>query len=289
MKKTLVGKVLSKLSDMATNEPSAYASFWQQFGPLLKEGVHSDYENKEKLTELLRFQSSLSDTKDDLVSLKQYTSRMREGQKHIYFITGESREAVEKSPHLEVFRDKSIEVLYFLDPIDEWLVNDLYNYDGKQLKSVAKGDLDLGDLGKEEEKEKDRLESKYKKLSERIKNILANSVKDVRVTTRLKDSPCCLVADEHDLGPVMEKMMKAMGQDVPESKAIMEINGSHPIMENLSALYDKDAKSPLLDEWVKLLYDQALIASGQTVKDVSAYAKRVNELLIKASKEAATN
>jgi molecular chaperone HtpG len=287
MKKTLVGKVLGKLSDMAANEPTTYASFWQQFGPVLKEGVHSDYENKEKLTELLRFQSSLSDTKDDLVSLKQYAGRMREGQKHIYFITGESREMVEKSPHLEVFRDKSIEVLYFLDPIDEWLVNDLYNYDGKQLKSVTKGDLDLGDLGKEEKKEKDKLESKYKKFSERIKNILSDSVKEVRVTTRLKDSPCCLVADEHDLGPVMEKMMKAMGQEVPESKAIMEINGTNPIMENLQALYDKDAKSPLLDEWVKLLYDQALIASGQQVKDVSAYAKRVNELLIKASKDAA--
>jgi molecular chaperone HtpG len=287
MKKTLVSKVLGRLSDMATNEPSAYASFWQQFGPVVKEGVHTDYENKDKLTELLRFQSSLSDTKDDLVSLKQYAGRMREGQKHIYYIAGESREMVEKSPHLEVFRDKSIEVLYFLDPIDEWLVNDLYNYDSKQLKSVAKGDLDLGDLGKEEKKEKDKLESRYKKLSERIRNILSDSVKEVRVTTRLKDSPCCLVADEHDLGPVMEKMMKAMGQEVPESKAIMEINGSHPIMENLQALYDKDAKSQLLDEWVKLLYDQSLIASGQPVRDVSAYAKRVNELLNKASKDAA--
>jgi molecular chaperone HtpG len=287
MKKTLVAKVLGRLSDMATNEPSTYASFWQQFGPVLKEGVHTDYENKDKLTELLRFESSLSDTNNDLVSLKQYVGRMREGQKHIYYIAGETREAVGKSPHLEVFRDKSIEVLYFLDPIDEWLVNDLYNYDGKLLKSVAKGDLDLGELGIEEKKEKDRLESGYKKLSERIKNILSGSVKEVRVTTRLKDSPCCLVADEHDLGPVMEKMMKAMGQEVPEAKAIMEINGAHPIMENLGALYDKDATSPLLDEWVKLLYDQALIASGRQVRDVSAYTKRVNELLIKASKEAA--
>lgn len=287
MKKTLVSKVLGKLSDMAANEPSAYGAFWQQFGPVLKEGVHTDYENKEKLTELLRFQSSLSDTAGDLVSLKQYVGRMREGQKHIYYISGESRETVEKSPHLEVFRDKSIEVLYFLDPIDEWLVNDLYNYDGKELKSAAKGDLDLGDLGKEEKKEKDRLESKYKKFSERVKNILSDSVKEVRMTTRLKDSPCCLVADEHDLGPVMEKMMRAMGQEVPATKAIMEINGAHPIMENLVALYDKDAKSPLLDEWVKLLYDQALIAGGQQVKDVSAYAKRVNELLLKATKDAA--
>ena len=287
MKKTLVAKVLGKLSDMAASEPAGFAAFWDQFGPVLKEGVHSDYENKDKLVELLRFQSTLSDTKDDLVSLKQYVGRMREGQKHIYYISGESREIVEKSPHLEVFRDKSIEVLYFLDPIDEWLVNDLYNYDGKQLRSVAKGDLDLGDLGADDEKQKDKVESTYKKLAERIKNILSDTVKDVRVTVRLKDSPCCLVSDEHDLGPFMEKMMKAMGQDVPESKPILEINGFHPIVENLQAVYDKDPKSPLLDEWVKLLYDQALITGGGLPKDVTGYAKRVNELLLKASKEAA--
>ena len=287
MKKTLVAKVLAKLSDMAATEPSQFAAFWDQFGPVLKEGVHTDDENKDKLVELLRFQSTLSETKDDLVSLKQYVGRMREGQKHIYYISGESREIVEKSPHLEVFRDKSIEVLYFLDPIDEWLVNDLYNYDGKQLRSVAKGDLDLGDLGAEDKKQREGMESKYKKLSERIKNILSDTVKEVRVTARLKDSPCCLVSDEHDLGPFMEKMMKAMGQAVPETKAILEINGSHPIVENLLALYEKDAKSPLLDEWVKLLHDQALIAGGAQPRDATAYAKRVNDLLLKASKEAA--
>ncbi len=286
MKKTLVSKVLSKLADMAANEPAAFASFWEQFGPVIKEGVHGDYENKEKLVELLRFQSTLSDTKDDLVSLKQYTGRMREGQKHNYFISGESREVVQKSPHLEIFREKSIEVLYFLDPIDEWLVNDLYNYDGKQLKSVTKGDLDLGDLGADEKKQRDKAEGAYKKLLERIKNILSDSVKDVRVTTRLKDSPCCLVSDENDMGPVMERMMKAMGQGVPESKAIFEINGSHPILENLKALYEKDPKSQALDEWVRLLYDQALITGGQPLTDVSGYAKRVNDLLLKASKEA---
>jgi molecular chaperone HtpG len=287
MKKTLVSKVLSRLADMATNEPTAYAALWEQFGPVLKEGVHTDYENKEKLVELLRFQSTLSDAKDDLVSLKQYTGRMREGQKYIYYLSGESRDIVQKSPHLEVLRDKSIEVLYLVDPIDEWLVNDLYNYEGKQLKSVSRGDLDLGDLGADEKKQKDKLESAFKKLSERIKNILSDVVKDVRVTTRLKDSPCCLVSDEHDLGPFMEKMMKAMGQEVPDTKAILEINGSHPIVENLRALYEKDAKSPLLDEWVRLLYDQALITGGQTLKDATGYAKRVNELLLKASKEAA--
>jgi molecular chaperone HtpG len=282
-----VSKVLAKLSDMAQNDPSGFTAFWQQFGPVIKEGVHTDHENKEKLVELLRFESSLSDTPGDLVSLKQYAGRMREGQKHIYYISGESRDIVQKSPHLEVFRDKSIEVLYFLDPIDEWLAGDLYNYEGKELKSVTRGDLDLGDLGAEDKKQKDRLESKYKKLSERIKNILSDAVKDVRVTTRLKDSPSCLVSDEHDMGPYMEKMMKAMGQDVPEAKAILEINGSHPIVESLAALYEKDAKSPFLDEWVRLLYEQALVAAGQPLKDTAAYARRVNNLLLKAAQEAA--
>jgi molecular chaperone HtpG len=285
MKKALVGKVLAKLGDMADNDATAYAAFWKEFGPVIKEGVHSDFENKEKLTSLLRFNSSLSDGKDDIVSLKQYVGRMREGQKHIYYISGENRTMLEKSPHLEVFREKSIEVLFFTDPIDEWLVNDLYNFEGKQLKSVTKGDLDLGDLDAGDKKEKDEAESKYKKLSERIKNILPDFLKDVRVTTRLKDSPCCLVADEHDMGPYMERMMKAMGQEVPVSKEIMEINATHPVMENLLSLYNQDAKSELLDDWVKLLYDQALIASGQPVKDVAAFTKRVNSLLVKVSGE----
>jgi molecular chaperone HtpG len=286
IKRTLVGKVLGRLSDMAAQESSNFQAFWRQFGPVLKEGIHTDQENREKLIGLLRFESSLGETRDDLVSLKQYVGRMREGQKHIYYISGESREVVEKSPHLEVFRQKSIEVLYLTDPIDEWIVPDLYNFDGKQLKSVTKGDLDLGDLGKDEEKQKDKIESGYKKLSERIKNVLSDVVKEVRVTTRLTDSPCCLVTDEHDMGPYMERVMKAMGQEVPASKGILEINGSHPIMENLNALYEKDPKSPLLDEWIKLLHDQACIASGSPVKDVVAYSKRVNELLTKASKEA---
>lgn len=286
MKKGLTGKVLGKLKELSEEDPKAFLNFWQQFGPVLKEGLHSDHENKEKLLEIVRFQSSLGDSKDDMVSLKQYTGRMREGQKYIYYISGENRAIVEKSPHLEVFREKSIEVLYMLDPIDEWIVPNIYNFEGKELRSITKGDVDLGDLGKDEKKEKDKVESAFKKLTERIKNILSDSVKEVRVTTRLKESPCCLVADEHDMGAHMEKMMKAMGQDYAPAKPIFEINGSHPIFANLNALYEKDAKSPLLEEWVKLLFDQALIAEGQMVKDPLAYSKRVNDLLVKVSGEA---
>jgi molecular chaperone HtpG len=286
IKRALVGKVLSKLKEFSEEDPKAYLAFWQQFGPILKEGLHSDHENKEKLLEIVRFQTSMGDTADDVTSLKNYVSRMREGQKYIYYISGENRSVVEKSPHLEVFRDKSIEVLYMIDPIDEWIIPNIYNFEGKELKSISKGDLDLGDLGKEDKKQQDKVESTYKKLSERIKNILADAVKDVRVTTRLKDSACCLVADEHDMGSYMEKMMKAMGQEFTPAKPILEINGQHPVIANLNALYEKDPKSGLLEEWVKLLFDQAHIAEGHALKDPAAYAKRVNELLVKVSGEA---
>jgi len=283
IRKTLVGKILGKLKELADNEPETFKKFWLEFGPVLKEGLHSDYENKEQLLELVRFQSSNGASKDDITSLKQYVGRMRADQKDIYYITGDGREIVEKSPHLEVFRSKSIEVLYLVDPIDEWVVNDIYNYDGKQLKSVTQGDLDLGDLGKEEKDAKKKSESKFKKLSERIKNILADKIKEVNVTTRLKDSPACLVSEANAMGAHMEKLMKAMGQAVPESKRILEINAEHPILVNMHARYSADPKNEELDEWVHLLYEQALIAEGQMVPDPMAYSRRVNNLLVKVS------
>ncbi len=283
IQKATIGKIFGKLEEMAEKEPQKYTTFSKEFGPVLKEGLHSDPDVKEKLLELVRFQSSIGDTEDDLTSLKQYVSRMREDQKDIYYISADSRSVAENSPHLEVFRDKGIEVLYLVDPIDEFIVPNIYNYDGKLLKSITKGDLDLGELGKEETKKKKKVETKFKKLSERIKNILTDDVKEVRITTLLKESPCCLVADEQDMGANMEKMMKAMGQNVPVSKRILEINGGHQIFANLNSLYESDPKSAQLDEWVKLLYDQALIAEGQRVKDPVAYLKRVNGLLLDVS------
>ncbi len=281
--KAVVSRILGKLKELAESEPEVYKNFWKEFGPVVKEGLHTDYENKEKLLELIRFQSSMGENADDFVSLKQYVSRMRSDQKDIYYITGDSREIVEKSPHLEVFRAKSIEVLYLVDPIDEWIVNDIYNYDGKQLKSITKGDLDLGELGKEEAATKKKAESKYKKLSERIKNILSDSVEEVRVTTRLKDSPACLVTGEHAMGAHMEKIMRAMGQEVSAQKKILEINPEHPILQNMHARYDKDPKDPELEQWVRLLFEGALIAEGQMVPDPLAYSRRVNDLLVKAT------
>jgi molecular chaperone HtpG len=278
MKKTVVARVLGKITELAQNEPEKFKDFWKNFGAVMKEGLRSDHENREKLLEILRFTSTIG-SENDLVSLKQYVSRMREGQKHIYYITGENRSIAEKSPHLEVFRDKGIEVLFLTDPIDEFVVPDIYNFEGKDLKSVTQGELDLGDLDKDEKKEQKKNESKLKKLTERFKNILAGEVNDVRITTRLKDSPCCLVAGEHDMSAHFEKLMRSMGQAVPDSKRILELNGEHPIVVNLNALYEKDAKDEKLEEWVKLLYDQALIAEGQMVKDPLAYTKRVNALL----------
>ena len=282
IRKSLVTRVLGKLADMAANEAEQYRNFWKVFGGALKEGIHTDPENREKLLELLRFQSSMGD-KDELASLKTYTGRMRADQKDIYYITGESRELVEKSPHLEVFRAKSIEVLFLTDPIDEWIMPDIYNYDNRKLKTITQGDLDLGDLGKEEQEARQKAETKLKKLSERIKNILAGQVKEVRVTTRLKDSPACLVSEENAMGAHMEKIMKAMGQEVPVSQRILEINAEHPVIANLNARYEKNPADTELEEWVHLIYEQAMIAEGQMVPDPLAYSKRVNALLLKVS------
>jgi molecular chaperone HtpG len=284
IRKSLVTKILGKLADMAAGEPESYRTFWKAFGSALKEGIHTDPENREKLIELLRFPSSMG-APDELVSLKTYAGRMRADQKEMYYITGETRELVEKSPHLEVFRAKSIEVLFLADPIDEWIVPDIYNYDNKKLKSITQGDLDLGDLGKEEQEARKKAETRFKKLSERIKNILAGQVKDVRVTTRLKDSPACLVSEENAMGAHMEKIMKAMGQEVPSAPQILEINAGHPVITNLNSRYEKNPTDPELEEWVRLLYEQAMIAEGRMVPDPLAYSKRVNALLLKVSGE----
>lgn len=286
IRKSLITKMFSTLKEMTEKDPSRYNEFWKQFGPVLKEGLHSDWENRDKILELVRFQSSNGATKDDVTSLKQYVERMRADQKDIYYITGDNREIAEKSPHLEIFRDKGIEVLYCVDPVDEFVVPGL-EFESKKFVSVTKGDLDLGDLGAKEKKAQKKSESAFKKLAERIKNILADDVKEVRVTTRLKDSPACLVADEADMGAHMERIMKSMGQEYKPSKRILEINGDHPILANMNTLYGKDPKDANLDAWSHLLYEQALIAEGQMVPDPQAYSQRVNNLLVKISGETA--
>ena len=282
IRKALTGKIFSELKKLAEKDGEKYEAFWREFGTIVKEGLYNDYENREELTELVRFNSSGGETKEYLTSFDEYISRMNEKQKDIYYILGETYENVRKNPNMELFRDKKIEVIYFTDPIDEFIVPSLFNIKGKELKNIADGKLDLGELDDEDKSVLEESEKKYKKFVGRVKNILEASVEDVKITRRLKESPARVVKDGGAVGAQMERMMKAMGQPVPESKKILEINANHGVVEKLNSLYEKDPKSEDLQEWVNLLYEQALIASGQPVKDLSAYMRRINKMFEKA-------
>jgi len=284
--KALTGKVFTELKKMAEKKPEEYATFWKELGTMIKEGLHSDYENREKLLELVRFNSSTGDNADYLTSFKEYIGRMRDEQKHIYYITGENYATVTKSPHLEILREKGIEVIYLTDPIDEFVIPQLMNVEGKELKSITSGDLDLGELDDRDEKAEKADAKRLKKFIGKVKGLMDETLEDVRITHRLTDSPACLVNGAGAMTPQMEQMMRAMGQPVPPSKQILELNASHPIVNNLNALYEKDSKSDQLSEWVELLYDQALIAEGRQVADQGAYLNRVNKLFEKVSAEA---
>jgi molecular chaperone HtpG len=233
-----VKKVLSMLEGLADSEDAAekekYAKFWTEFGRVLKEGVGEDFANKERIAKLLRFASTHNDTPDETVSLADYVSRMKEGQEKIYYVTAETFTAAKNSPHLEIFRKKGIEVLLLSDRVDEWVTGHLTEFEGKQLQSVAKGGLDLGKLEDEaEKKEAEQAADEYKELLEKIKASLGEKIKDVRVTHRLTDSPSCIVADEHDMGGNLARILKAAGQKAPEMKPILEINPKHPAVQRL--------------------------------------------------------
>ena len=281
--KALTGKVFSELKKLAEKKPEEYKKLWKEVGVIVKEGLHSDYENRDKLLEIVRFNSTMGEDEEYLTSFKEYISRMREGQKHIYYIAGENYATVTKSPHLEIFKEKGIEVLFLTDPIDEFVVPQLFNVEGKELKSITASDLDLGDLEEKDEKAEKENEKKYKKFIGKVKNMLESKIEDIRLSSRLKNSPACLVNGAGALTPQMEQMMRAMGQPVPESKQILEINPTHPVIENLNELYKKDPKSEELQDWVSLLFEQALIAEGRQVPDAEAYTKRINKMLEKAT------
>ena len=283
IEKNLVGKILSTLAEMKEKENEQYLTFFKEFGPVLKEGLHFDYANKEKLQELVLFESS-SKGAGELVSLKEYVARMPEGQTEIYFITGTARALVEKSPHLEIFRKKGYEVLFLLDPVDEWVAQALTEYDGKKLKAVDRGDLELGseEERKEQEAKKEEQEKQYKGLLEFVTEKLGESVKEVRFSGRLTDSACCLVADEYGMNANMERILKAMNQEVPESKRILELNPDHPLVGVLSDLYEKDRENPRLTDYCELLLDQALLTEGSPIKDPLRFTKLVTELMVKA-------
>ena len=269
-------RVLGLLDTLAKSEDAAdkekFATFYKEFGSVLKEGLGEDFGNKDKIAKLLRFAST---TTDELsVSFADYKANMKEGQKAIYYLAAESLAAAKNSPQLELFKKKGIDVLLMTDRVDEWALNFLTEFDGTPLQSVAKGAVDLGDLQDEEEKKAaetaaESLKPTLEKLSESLKD----KAKEVRVTTRLVDSPACLVVGDHDMSPQLARMLKQAGQPVPESKPILEINPEHPLVKRLGS-------SSQFDDLANVIFDQALLAEGGVPADPAAYLKRINALLL---------
>ena len=271
IKKASVKRILSELEKMSKNKPEDYAAFWNEFGMVIKEGVVEDFANKEKISNLLRFSSTASDSSDQTVSLKDYVGRMNKDQKNIYYVTADNYDAAKGSPHLEIFKQKDIEVLLLSDRVDEWLVANFGEFEEFSLKSIAKGDLEDLD-SKEDKKKKEKTVKDYEKVISKAQEILDNQVKEVKVSSRLSESPSCLVADENELGGNMERIMKSLGQDVPETKPILEINPTHPLVMKLKTKVD--------DDIVKVLFDQAVLSEGGQIKEPAEFVKRMNNLML---------
>ena len=280
MKSALTKRVLDMLEKLAKNEPEQYKGFWKNFGQVMKEGPAEDFANKEKIAGLLRFASTFDESGEQSVALADYLARAKEGQDKIYFLTGESYAQVKNSPHLEVFRKKGIEVLLLTDRIDEWLMSYLSEFDGKSFVDVARGDLDLGKLDSEEDKKAQEEVAKEKEgLVERLKVALGESVSEVRVSHRLTDSPAILAIGEQDLGLQMRQILEASGQKVPDSKPIFEFNPGHPLIEKL----DNEQSEDRFADFSHILFDQAALAAGDSLKDPAAYVRRLNKLLVELS------
>lgn len=274
----VVKKVLGLIEDLAKNEDDEekekFKTFYREFGQVLKEGVGEDFANRERIAKLLRFVTTQSESDEPTISLETYIQRMKDGQEKIYFVTADNLKAAKNSPHLEVFRKKGIEVLLLSDRVDEWLVTNLSEFNGKALQSVAKGGLNLGNLEDEAEKEEQKEADSYQELIEKMKTTLNEQVKDVRVTFRLTESPACLVADAYDMGGNLERLLKSAGQKIQHTKPILEINPHHPMVQRLKFEEEK------FDDWSHLLFDQALLAEGGQLEDPAAFVKRLNELLL---------
>ena len=274
-----VKKVLSLIEDLAQggegSDQEKFKTFWKEFGQVLKEGVGEDYSNRERIAKLLRFVSTHTDGDDQSVSLSDYIGRMKVGQEKIYYVTADSLKSARSSPHLEIFRKKGIEVILLSERVDEWLATNLTEFEGKSLQSISKGSLDLGGLEDEsEKKEQEKEAGEYKDLTERIKGVLGEQVKEVRVTLRLTESPACLVAESHDMGGNLERLLKSAGQKVSHAKPILEINPHHPMVQRLK--YEEER----FVDWSHILFDQALLAEGGQLEDPAGFVKRLNELLL---------
>lgn len=273
-------RVLSLLEELAGNQKEKYGTFWKEFGRVLKEGVGEDLANRERIAKLLRFSSTHNDGEDQTISLADYIARMKEGQDRIYYVTAETFLAAKNSPHLEIFRKRGVEVLLLSERVDEWLVANLPEHEGKALASVAKGELDLSKLQTEDEKkEQQKQASEHRALVAKLKDALGDRVKEVRVTSRLTDSPSCLVADEHDMGGNLSRILKAAGQKAPLAKPILEINPGHPMVRRLN-----EEKTRFAD-WSNLLFDQALLAEGGQLEDPAGFVRRMNELMLEMAGE----
>jgi len=281
MRSALTKRVLDMLEKMAKKDPENYAKFWQEFGQVLKEGSGEDFANKDKIAKLLRFSSTHSSEDDQSQSLEDYISRMQEGQEKVYYVTAENYKTAANSPHLEVFRKKGIEVLLLHERIDDWLMNNLMEFEGKKFEDVARGDLDLGDLDNEEEKKaQEEAAKEHEDLVKRVQDVLSEEVEEVRVTNRLTDSPACLVVGQNDMGEQMRRLMEQAGQAVPESKPIFELNPEHPLVDRLDQEPDEDRFAELS----KVLFDQAHLAAGGVLDDPASYVQRLNKLLLELSK-----
>ncbi len=272
-----VKKVLGLLEDLARNHPEKFATFWQAFGTVLKEGIIEDSQNRDRIARLLRFASTSNESEAQNVSLDDYISRMKDGQEKIYYLVAENPQAAKNSPHLEIFREKDIEVLLLWEPVDEWLVAHLTEFDGRPLQSIAKGELDLGKLSDEGEKKAHELvEQTFAATIEKIKRVLGDKVAEVKLSQRLKDSPACLVLDAYGLSRRMESILKSSGQPgLPASKPIFEINAKHALVKQLQDEIDASR----FEDMVWLLYDQAILAEGGQLDNPAAFVKRLNQFL----------
>ncbi|MGR3300889.1 MAG: molecular chaperone HtpG [Candidatus Scalindua sp.] len=282
IKKSITKKVLDTLSDMMKKEFEKYVSFYNEFGRVLKEGVHMDFDRREAIGELLIFPSTKTE-KDKYRTIPEYVDNMKEGQEDIYYITGTSLDETLKSPYLEAFKEKDFEVLIMLDDIDDVIMSS-FEYKGKKFKSAIKGDVTLD---KSEKEKKEKAGKKYRKLLDLVNDRL-DDVKEVRLSGRLKDSACCLVGDEGEMDPQMEKLLKSMGQDVPERKRILEINPTHPIFEAMNRIFEEDRKSKVLEDYTDLLYNQALLLEGSKPKDSAAFAKAISKLMVENAQHVKT-
>jgi len=281
IEKNVTSKILTSLKDMMKKSKEEYISFYKEFGKVIKEGIEVDPSNKDKIKDLLLFESSKTKP-GEYVSLREYTERMLPEQKNIYFLTGDSRATIDNSPHLEVFKKKDVEVLFMTEPVDEFILPGFGEYSDKSLKSIAQGDIELGteEEKKIAEEQKKEVTGKYKKLIKKIEESLKEDVKEVRLSDRLTDSPSCLVTDEGDINPQMERIFAAMNQPVPEVKRILEVNPNHPVIEKMNKIFETDKKDSRVSDFSELLHNQALLTEGVAVKDPVRFSKLITDLMI---------